>query len=905
MFSHDRFREPESVEMRNAILPLFIVSAAGGAALAQAPDAVFDLNKPYDLEIVTWTADKETEGLTWEWLVTEYQRFRPNVRIKKEIQSNQTYPSWAMTQFISGTAPDIMQSFPWKAHQWGAELGYLVPLRKYLNRPNPHDPRDAKRYPTWMSCLYEELLEHNADPYYGEIWTIPISLNTQRFYYNKDIFKRYDLKVPRTFTEMGEVCRHVRERSAGTIVPIAMPSDGAWLDYLGAGVNSDTLDRFDLIRKDANVTEAEELVAALRGMWNCRTEQLYSFHKLLKKMNDGGWFQEGWTGFDLNQCDNLFANGRAAMIREGYWMKEGFDKRIAGAFEFGVMREPYIDKEFAGRDLGRMLEMMGSYGSEVAVTRSCADRGRLAAAIDFLQWVTSPEVAIKLSGRRGAMPSTRDLDASLPAETRVFKPEVGGRPGGPLFYGFNPGFQMREAVAQVAPLYVSGQMELSELQDFLSKYEKRFVDLALRDTQESTQMGIVKGARLYARFVYDQEQWRRRADRARSEGSPQTLALESRRAEVLSSCAVTMDNLSDMEEVVKAVAAAAYPGAGGAGYWHRPIIDKPTGEVLGHLAHAAVGVALVGLGLYLMRKKRIARMLGFPEKSIYAFLLPSLLFVLVFSYYPAFSGIYHAFTQWNGAGIDEFIGLGNFRELCRDQILGVSVLNLAWMLAVFFIKLAPPLICAVILYHVASARLRYWFRVMFVLPMIVPGIVYWLVWKLLYQPAPSGIFDRLLIPLENFLHYHGLEVQLAYNWLADPRTALGAIIFLGFPWVSTLGVLIYLAGLENIDPGLFEAAGIDGAGALKKFWYIELPLLARQIKLNLVLGLIGVIQGYGTILLLTKGGPAYATTVPGYQMYSEAFDAGRMGYASAIGLAMFVVILLATLAAGKAVKPQD
>ena len=107
------------------------------------------------------------------------------------------------------------------------------------------------------------------------------------------------------------------------------------------------------------------------------------------------------------------------------------------------------------------------------------------------------------------------------------------------------------------------------------------------------------------------------------------------------------------------------------------------------------------------------------------------------------------------------------------------------------------------------------------------------------------------------------------------------------------------------DPGLFEAAEIDGAGFLKKFWHIELPLLMRQIKLNLVLGIIGTIQGFGTILFLTQGGPSFSTTVPGYQMYDEAFKQTRMGYASAIGLLMFIVILLATLTAGKAVRPRD
>ena len=150
--------------MRTCLLVSFIIFGACSLAAAQAPDVQFDENTEYELEIVTWTADKETEGLTWQWLVQEYQRFRPNVQIRKSIQSNQTYEQWATTQFVSGTAPDVMQSFPWKAHKWGAEQGHLVPLRKYLNRPNPHDNREATKYRTWMNCLYEELLEQNADP---------------------------------------------------------------------------------------------------------------------------------------------------------------------------------------------------------------------------------------------------------------------------------------------------------------------------------------------------------------------------------------------------------------------------------------------------------------------------------------------------------------------------------------------------------------------------------------------------------------------------------------------------------------------------------------------------------------------------------------------------------------------
>ena len=155
--------------MRRCALGYLAALLFAGLCCAQSQDVVFDPNREYELEIVTWTADIETEGLTWEWLVKEYRRVRPNVHVKKGIQSNQTYTAWATAQFKSGFAPDIMQSFPWRAHQWGAEQGLLVPLRRFLNRPNPHDKRDPQKYPTWMSGLYEELLEQNGDPYYGEI----------------------------------------------------------------------------------------------------------------------------------------------------------------------------------------------------------------------------------------------------------------------------------------------------------------------------------------------------------------------------------------------------------------------------------------------------------------------------------------------------------------------------------------------------------------------------------------------------------------------------------------------------------------------------------------------------------------------------------------------------------------
>src|SRR5207247_10462116 len=126
------------------------------------------------------------------------------------------------------------------------------------------------------------------------------------------------------------------------------------------------------------------------------------------------------------------------------------------------------------------------------------------------------------------------------------------------------------------------------------------------------------------------------------------------------------------------------------------------------------------------------------------------------------------------------------------------------------------------------------------------------------------------------------------------RFALVSRFLMGFPWLGGFPRLIYSAGLQNIPPNVFDSARIDGATGLGRFRRIDLPLLMGQIKLLLVLGFIGGLQGFQTQLLLTNGGPAYATMVPGMHMYQNAITFDRMGYACAIGVALFLVILAIT-----------
>jgi len=181
---------------------------------------------------------------------------------------------------------------------------------------------------------------------------------------------------------------------------------------------------------------------------------------------------------------------------------------------------------------------------------------------------------------------------------------------------------------------------------------------------------------------------------------------------------------------------------------------------------------------------------------------------------------------------------------------------------------------------------------------VAPGLIYTLLWEKIYDPQLgllSGVLRLLGI----------IGPDQVVNWLGDPDLVIPALIFKGFPWIGGTAVLIYMAGLMNISTDVIDATVLDGCSTLKRIWYIDLPQLKGQIKYFVVFGLIGVIQDYNNQLLITEGGPGYTTYVPGYYMYVKAFTAGRMGYASAVGFVMFIVIFILTLLIMRPKKSDD
>jgi ABC-type sugar transport system permease subunit len=261
---------------------------------------------------------------------------------------------------------------------------------------------------------------------------------------------------------------------------------------------------------------------------------------------------------------------------------------------------------------------------------------------------------------------------------------------------------------------------------------------------------------------------------------------------------------------------------------------------------------------------------------------------VVFSYYPAIMGLGYAFTNWQpGLSQVDFVGLDNFRLMADDRFLHAGTRNLIILLLATIGKyLTVPFIVAELVHHLRPYRAQYWLRTLFVTPLVVPSMATILLWGQIYHPN-TGLINNLLRSI-------GLG-QLAQPWLGNERTALAAIVFIGFPWVVVLPFLVYLGGLMNLPGELLDAARVDGAGVWRRLRSIDVPLLAPQFKLCAVLGFIFQMQGFWFILVLTGGGPIDATYTPSLEMYYAAFRFGKYGYASAIALVIFAVIMLGTV----------
>lgn len=293
-------------------------------------------------------------------------------------------------------------------------------------------------------------------------------------------------------------------------------------------------------------------------------------------------------------------------------------------------------------------------------------------------------------------------------------------------------------------------------------------------------------------------------------------------------------------------------------------------------------------------KKRL-----FKSWQAYLFLTPLFLGLIIFSYYPAFSGLFHSFFDWAEDGSKSFVGIQNFVDLFHDSVFVNSIPAMfKLMIPRLIISIIAPLIMAELIIYIKSQKMQYAFRVICLMPMVAPGVVGTLLWKYIYDPS-----NGLAVTLVRLFGI--VEPTTNIDWLGDPRFTIPSIIFMGFPWIGGTAVLIYLSGLMGIATEVKEASVLDGCGTFKRIFNIDLPLIMGQIRYFLVFGIIGGLQDYGVQLILTQGGPGYTTYVPGYYMFKSAFTFGKMGYASAIGTMLFVFIMILTVLTFRFVRSKE
>ena len=309
------------------------------------------------------------------------------------------------------------------------------------------------------------------------------------------------------------------------------------------------------------------------------------------------------------------------------------------------------------------------------------------------------------------------------------------------------------------------------------------------------------------------------------------------------------------------------------------------------------------------------------HKEIYLFLVPTVILIGLFIYYPAASGIYRSFFRWNGADIKELCNpwYRNYLQLWRTPEFWQSF-KVAIMLGVFeVLKMSVALATAVCIHRCFSARMQFFYRILFVIPMVIPPLIVVLVWKTLFFEATSGFLNQFLKANEGFL-LNGLcrlDSLLGWGgvfqpgvlpaWLGHPELIVAACIIWGFPWVGTFAVLITLAKLQGISRDVYEAAEIDGIGWFSKFTRIEFPLITGSLYIQLVLLIIGTIKDAGMILALAgmSGGPGGRATVPALFMLRQAFLNMEQGFACAIGIVLTIIVMFLQKSLTWAMTPAE
>ncbi len=278
---------------------------------------------------------------------------------------------------------------------------------------------------------------------------------------------------------------------------------------------------------------------------------------------------------------------------------------------------------------------------------------------------------------------------------------------------------------------------------------------------------------------------------------------------------------------------------------------------------------------------RRRRSKGKQQRIAYLYLLPALTIYTLFLLVPLAHSAWISLYRWDGLSPGKWVGLQNYADAFTNPVLRQSfVHSLVLILFYAVIPVAVGLLLAGVIVRAPQLRFLSAFRTVLFLPQVVASVVVATTWSMIM--APEGVLNDMLSAI-------GLGA-LANDWLGDFSTALPAVGFIGTWTEIGLCLVLFLAGIGQIPRELYEAARLDGAGPLAEFFAVTLPGLRRQIVIALALTVTAALRNFDVIFITTRGGPGTATSVPGFQVYHQAFEANAVGSASAIGITLLVII---------------
>ena len=823
---------------KNIITILFIICVTLNASASK-------LEKKDKIIFATINANYRV-GL--EKLVDEYEKLHPDIEIELTVIV-QEFETWIRTRMAAGgdMIPDLYNGNYTAGYD---RQGKLVNLNKYLNSVNPYTGK------IWKDSLDPIMIERYSIA--GNHYMMPFDYVEIAVFYNKNIFKKLNLQIPKTWKEWLTTCEKIK--NAGYI-PLAIggnadsfwAGDMGWLVRLLGDVylrdllpeivavpgdwdydparNKDYEYSPDDYLTDVMVAYNQErmLNAILDDTFDFSSPKFKQIYVRLKELSQ--YFQSGFMGVPTSSSIQLFYQQRAAMCILGSSYVSGilydFERMLPeDRFDFGNFWFPEItdDPLACGPFRG-----VGGGGMTLNIMKK-DDPEHEKNVADFLQFITTPYAAKTI------------IKCTLEDKQPI-----------------------------VGPFLIKGvelPKNLSEKYEvFMNRGFEKFGFRGLLDEQESVNEWVV----IAQEFMGDRMSMDKFCDEFNK--------LIKRAANRI----VKRDGL-DLDPATKDPI---------------PLVSKEK-SYWNPFENGTLMLVIILILFISFASFNIFTARG-PKKDAtrvaYILLFPTIILLATFNYFPALSGLYHAFTKWEEGQAAVFNGLDNFQQLLHDQVFYKGIWNMIILLcAGLFKSLVVPFIAAELILALTRDKIKRFFRTAFLLPMVVPGLVGILIWGFIYDPN-IGMLNQALRAI-------GLE-NLTSNWLGNPNLALGSIIFMGFPWIGAFGLLIYMAGLMSISKDINESFSMESTNILKRIWHIDIPLVRGQIRMLTILTFIGSVQDFQTVLLMTRGGPGMATYLPALRMYYQAFTYGHFGYGAAIGLVLFVVILLITIINLKVIKPTE